>query len=357
MANRGLLVISAVTVFLAAVGCGSGVPASAPAPTAQQLLGAGIAYDPGNGSVIAFGGQQRAGRRIGPSDLTWRWTGDRWQPVATAAPPGRSAALLAAEPSGRGLLLFGGQAETSTLPSCPAPSTPQPCTASGGPSRLLSDTWTFADGTWKHLPAGPGAPQQGELLAGDPAIDAVVLVGQSLAYTPSSTQGTWKRDGNRWSLLSPTSPEQADSMGYDPVSHLLIAYGGMQPSTPSGDAGAAGTLGYSQTWALTGTGWVELHPATIPGRAPGVLTPSPDLRRLLLVTTLGQTWTWTGHDWQRYQAPGATAGRGAAWAGATLAAATDPSRHQVVLLVTSDSASDQTWILSGGRWVRQPATP
>src|ERR1035437_8558999 len=199
----------------------------------------------------------------GPADLPWRWTGDRWQPVATAAPPGRSAALLAAEPSGRGLLLFGGQAETSTLPSCPAPSTPQPCTASGSPSRLLSDTWTFADGTWKHLPAGPGAPQQGELLAGDPAIDAVVLVGQSLAYTPSSTQGTWKRDGNRWSLLSPTSPEQADSMGYDPVSHLLIAYGGMQPSTPSGDAGAAGTLGYSQTWALTGTGWVELHPATI----------------------------------------------------------------------------------------------
>lgn len=104
---------------------------------------------------------------------------------------------------------------------------------------------------------------------------------------------------------------------------------------------------------------MELHPATIPGRAPGVLTPSPDLRRLLLVTTLGQTWTWTGHDWQRYQAPGATAGRGTAWAGATLAAATDPSRHQVMLLVTSDSdsASDQTWILSGGRWVRQPATP
>ena len=198
--------------------------------------------------------------------------------------------------------------------------------------------------------------QQGQLLADDPVIDAVVLVGQSLADTPDGL-GTWKWTGHRWSLLSSTIPQQADSMSYDPVSHRLLAYGGLQPSFPSGDVGAPGTVGYSQTWALTSTGWVELHPRTIPGRAPGVLTPSPDLGRLLLITTPGQTWAWTGQNWERYPARGAPAASRSPWTGATLTAATDPSRHQVVLLVTDDGAADQTWTLSGGAWTHHQATP
>jgi hypothetical protein len=255
--------------------CGTAVPGAAGAagtvapPAAQRLLGAAVAYDPGSGSVIAFGGQDRTGRQIGPSSLTWRWTGERWQPVATPGPPARSSALMAADASGRGLLMFGGRTETFTLPSCPAPSAPgQPCTGSVSPSRLLSDTWTFTAGRWKRLPAGPRQPGQGELLADDPAIGAVVLVGQSLAYTPASLPGTWKWTGRTWSLLSPTIPDQADSMGYDPVSHRLLAYGGMQPSFPKGDMGAPATVGYTQTWALTGAGWVELHPPNTPRGRP-----------------------------------------------------------------------------------------
>ena len=228
---------------------------------------------------------------------------------------------MTAEASGRGLLMFGGRTETFTLP------------------------------------AGPHPPGQGELLADDPAIGAVVLTGQSLAYTPKSLPGTWKWTGLTWSLLSPTTPDQADSMGYDPVSHRLLAYGGMQPSSPPGDVGAPATPGYSQTWALTSAGWVELRPGSTPGRVGGVLTPSPDLRRLLLVTALGQTWTWTGQAWEHYPARDAPAGS-SSWSGATMTAATDPSRHQIVLLVTNDDgAADQTWALSGSTWTRQPATP
>jgi hypothetical protein len=240
---------------------------------------------------------------------------------------------MTAEASGRGLLMFGGQTETFTLPSCQTPSAPgqpQPCTGSVSPSRMLSDTWMFTAGRWKHLPAGPHPPGQGELLADDPAIGAVVLVGQSLAYTPKSLPGTWKWTGHTWSLLSPTIPGQVGSMGYDPVSHRLLAYGGMQPLFPSSDVGAAATLGYSQTCALTDAGWAELHPSTTPGRVDGVLTASPDLRRLLLVTALGQTWTWTGQTWEHYPARDAPAGS-SSWNGTTLTAATDPSRHQIVL--------------------------
>jgi hypothetical protein len=192
-------------------------------------------------------------------------------------------------------------------------------------------------------------------MAADPAIGAVVLVGQARAATPGGL-GTWEWTGRTWSLLSPTTPDQADSMGYDPVSHRLLAYGGTQPSSPSGNADAAGTVGYSQTSALTGTGWVQLHPPSTPGRTAGVLTVSPDLRRLLLVTALGQTWTWTGQTWQHYPARNAPAGS-SSWSGATMTAATDPSRHQIVLLVTNDGAADQTWTLSNGTWTRQTATP
>jgi hypothetical protein len=306
--------------------------------------------------VIAFGGQHRAGRQIGPSAVTWQWTGERWQPVATGAPPARSAALMATEPSGRGLLLSGGRAATYTLPSCPTPYSPgQPCTASVSPSRLLSDTWAFADGNWRRLPGGPRTPAQGQMLAGDPALDAVVLTGQSRASGLGDVSGTWAWTGRGWSLLSASNPEQADSMAYDPVSGRLLAYGGRQPYSPPADAGAPSTPGYTQTWAFTGAGWTQLHVATNPGRVAGVLTLSPDLSRLLLITDLGQVWAWTGQRWQSY--PTRDDPAASTFTDATLAAATDPSRHQVVLLVTNDQADDQTWTLTGNTWAQHQATP
>jgi hypothetical protein len=48
---------------------------------------------------------------------------------------------------------------------------------------------------------------------------------------------------------------------------------------------------------------------------------------------------------------------GPAWTGAILGAATGPALHQIVLLVTSDGADDQTLTLSGGTWMRHQATP
>jgi hypothetical protein len=44
-------------------------------------------------------------------------------------------------------------------------------------------------------------------------------------------------------------------------------------------------------------------------------------------------------------------------AGVTPAAATDPALHRIVLLVTSESADDQTWTLSGDTRVRHQAAP
>jgi hypothetical protein len=220
----------------------------------------------------------------------------------------------------------------------------------------LSDTWEFTGGVWRQLAADGGIPQQGELIASDPALDAVVLVGQSLAYTASSVPGTWKWTSQGWSQISATTPTGTQSLGYDPLSHRLLAYGGQAPFTPERGLGQSST-GYSRTWAFDGSQWQELHPVTTPDRAPGTLTASPDGRLLMLINTSGQTWTWTGQDWQRYPTHGGPAADHSPWNDTTLSAATSPSRDQIVLLATGSSTNDQTWTLHGNEWTNQPATP
>lgn len=125
-----------------------------------------------------------------------------------------------------------------------------------------------------------------------------MLVGQSLANNTQGVPGTWKWTGYRWSLLSRTSPAAADTAGYDPVSHRLLAYGAQAPFTPGSGMGAPSSPGYCRTWAFNGRRWSELGPVTTPDRAPGVLTASPDGRRLLLINTRSHTWVWTSRDWQ-----------------------------------------------------------
>lgn len=355
--------LAGMVVLAALAGCGTQATSRVPAPAAQRLLGAGIAFDPGSG-VIAFGGQQRTAQQVKPSAAMWRWTGGRWQPVTVKARPGaRTRPLLVSGP--RGLLLFGGYWSSwqTTLASCH----PQPDSGSGqaacagsatiSPVRALSDTWAFTRGVWKQVAPGGQVPRVGQLLADDPGLGTVVLVGQSLYSSSLSRSGTWRWAGHHWSLLSATSPDGADSLGFDPVSHRLLAYAGMRPSGPNVPPDAPVTLGYSHTWAFTAAGWAQLHPPSPPARAPGVLTMSPDGRRLLLITTLAQTWAWTGRTWRRYRTRGGPPAHDSPWTGTTLSAAADTSRHQIVLLVTSDNANDQTWTLHGHTWTHHPGTP
>lgn len=71
MLNKARLLISAGMLCVAGLaGCAAPTPGTVAPPAAQRLLGAVVASDPGSGSVIAFGGQGRRGRQIGPSSLT-----------------------------------------------------------------------------------------------------------------------------------------------------------------------------------------------------------------------------------------------------------------------------------------------
>lgn len=163
--------------------------------------------------------------------------------------------------------------------------------------------------------------------------------------------------GRNWRLLSLSSPKTADTVGYDPISHRLLAYGGREPATPPAGAGAPTTPGYSSTWAFSGTHWVELHPPTTPDRALGVLTPSPDGQHLLLINTRGKTWTWTGQDWQYHPTHGNPFPSRSPRNDIALSAATDPAQGQIVLLTTGSADNDETWTLHDDKWTRHPRTP
>lgn len=354
--SLGLLLVAGL------VGCGNARPAVT-APTVQRLYGDQIVFDADTNGVIAFGGKGRTPGQVAPSATLWRWTADRWTPVtAPVAPPARSAALLAADPRSHALLLYGGSTETVVIPSCPPSQADQSgqaaCVGAVSPHRELSDTWRFANRSWKRLASDGSVPQAGRLLATDPSLGTFVLVGHTLANVASvqDTPGTWKWTGRSWSLLSPTAPDGASSLAYDPVSHRLLAYGGQQPIKAAPGMGMANSPGYSRTWTFTGKRWAELRPPTTPDPASGVLTATPDGTRLLLINTSGQTWTWTGQTWQRQPTHGAPTGGHFQWS-TPLSAAADPSHDQVVLLAADSNGNDQTWTLHAGTWTRHPGTP
>lgn len=347
-----VLLVAGLALLTTACGPAEGRTAGARASRMQRLLGAGLAYDAGAGAVVAFGGQSRHGRVIGPSRVTWRWTGDRWERMpVTLAPPARSQALLATDPTTGRPVLFGGQAESHTMPSCPPPSPgpgQQACVGSVSPVRVLEDTWELRGRGWRRLAGGGQAPLQGRLLGSDPARGDVILVGGP-AMSTSGSDGTWAWRGGRWALRSPTAPEGATTMAFDPVSRRLVAYGGQAPFTPAPGMGAPAMRGYSRTWVLGRRGWAEVSPATSPARSPGVLTASPDGSALLLVQSTGATWAWTGSDWRRHPTVGHPPG-------AVLAAATDPTRREVVLLVGT-ATGDATWTLRDGEWTNHGRAP
>lgn len=345
-----------------AAGCGQialteGGPRPAP-PSA--MTGAALVFDADLNAVVAVGGPAAPAQ---PALRTWSWDGHRWQQTdLDNRPPPRTAPLVASDPSG-GVLLVGGQTGGTSTTSCRPnpPSTtgggqPALCTGVATPVHQLSDVWSLPGHAWIRLAPPETVPPQGQLLAAEPALHTVVLVGRSRAFTPSATTGTWRWTDHGWSLMTTSSPQAAGSMAADPVTGKLIAYGGQEPFTPGPSMGGASTGGYSRTWQLTDSGWLELHLATVPERAQGVLTAGADGTRLLLITTTGHAWTWTGSTWQTYKITNAR-DAAASWQGSLLTAASGPRRRQVMVLSTGGKRGDTTWTLSDHAWQEQPTTP
>ncbi len=216
-------------------------PSVAPSPRA----GAALSYDARDGTVVLFGGFNRSG----PLGDTWDFLNGTWTELNTpTAPTSRGFASLTYDSTvGDGyLVLFGGRNNYGTL----------------------SDTWTFEQGQWTHLPATSPSPS-GRSEAGmayDGHDGCVLLFGgmnqTALAHTPIPTPGkvtylndTWKFVGGTWSAVpTGTAPAPRSNFAFvysaNGTTGSVLLFGGTNLSKP---------VDFSDTWSFSDGVWTQLH--------------------------------------------------------------------------------------------------
>lgn len=105
----------------------------------------GMTFDPEMGAVLLFGGFSAS---LGFLSDTWLFTGGSWVRLSTpVAPPAREKASLIYDGAEEAVVLFGGDI-------CPVGCGPT------RPLRLLNDTWTFQDGSWRNVTETRSPPPQ-----------------------------------------------------------------------------------------------------------------------------------------------------------------------------------------------------
>lgn len=326
---------------------------------ASALTGAGLGYDPLGRRVLAFGDvtttQVGATTSTGVGSPTYAWTvSTGWRLLnPTRSPGARSGALLAVS-AGR-LLLLDGAVNTSSTTPCPSSSpsvSPDGNTVTQGcssmltvsPARTPGDSWSWQGTSWQPARAR-GLPASGQSAVDDPALHGVVLVastsrGNTMDLT-HDVQGTWllPDTGLRsWRLLSRTQPAGGQP-AFDPHTGQLVAYTGNQAFTAGPRVGAPNRPGASSTSVLRAGRWLTL-PGVTAEDAGGVIATDPRTGRVLLLTDLGHTFTWTGTGWHRQDTPGPTGTRGVP------VLVTDPA-ERLILALFSDGPKPSAWTWTG----------
>jgi hypothetical protein len=248
-----------------------------PGPAAPSGLiprgGAALAYHPGLGKLVLFGG---IGDRWPPLADTWLFDGTAWTP-GPAAPPGlegRSGAQMAYLPEIDRLVLFGGSSLTPR-----------------------NDTWFFDGTEWT-----PGPPTPPEVLprlffgmAHDPVAGKLFVAGGSGGID------TWSFDGTEWtpgpSLLG-VGPKERVRIAYDPQLESMLLFSGLGPALPNDDL-----------WRLRNGAWekipnADVNPGWPPPRVDGAVLWNPSQDAFMVfggiasgdVGTTGLKDTWFFRD-------------------------------------------------------------
>jgi len=276
----------------------------------------GIAYDPYEGRVILFGGENASG----PLGDTWAYRNGSWSQVLTSPEPSpREWPAMAYDPVDNYVVLFGGY-DNGTY---------------------LNDTWTFQSGSWTELtPSVSPAARAGASFAYDARDGYMLLFGGRNAT--HYFNDTWEFLGGTWTRL-PTKgsvpPLAWSGMVYDTATYSVVLFGGQNAS------------GYSnQTWRYEAGTWKLLAFKTNPlGRSQAAMAYDPVIREIVLFggtdgSLLSDTWTFNG-TWNLVSGPGPSARVGAyvTFDGAA-------SDNYVVLMGGNNSTRDyrvSTWSFSG----------
>ena len=168
-----------------------------------------MAYDPINGTVLMFGGQDANGRL----NETWSWNGSDWTLLSPATVPGiRERAAMTTMITAGEILMFGGNP--------------------GGGSEL-GDTWRWNGVDWVQvltatIPYGTGTRNAG--MAYDVSRDRIVLAGGVTGGV--FRNNTWEFDGVDWidrgasPMTARTFPAIAYSIGLGKT-FLFSGFGGV----------------------------------------------------------------------------------------------------------------------------------
>lgn len=165
-----------------------------------------------------------------------------------------------------------------------------------------SDTWLFAHGLWHQLTYNSTATHPSGRWRGGFAYDAhdgyAVLFGGTDS-TGAALSDTWEFHNNSWTKLSPSgSPpgRYRTSMAYDAGDGYVVMFGGCTSSCPASD-----------TWRYVNDSWKSLSLTTHPsGRVYPMIVSDPVDNGLLLfgggVTSgvgpyMSDTWTFASGNW------------------------------------------------------------
>lgn len=259
--------------------------ASGSAPGPLATAGAAAAYDPALGGTIVFGG---CASRACPNNATWLFAGGAWTnltPTAGPAPPARTNASLVYDPPAGALVLFGGLS---------------------GSNHPLSDTWTFANGTWSvwaALPAHPSARWGAAVTVFTNAtFTELLLFGgcpQSTCTGPAGDTWTWTPTAGWVQLLPATSPAPVGgaALSMDTADGYAVLVGG---GTDSPAAGWSCPGGY---WTFANGSWTSHVLGSPPARAFATMTMDGSTSELLLfggvngTTRYNDSWSFARGSW------------------------------------------------------------
>ncbi len=201
-----------------------------------------MAYDPGLGSTVLFGGLKAYGSGVYRED-TWMHTDGTWKQVTTgSAPQGRAYTPLAYDGNLGQVVLYGG------------------CSGSQC-GTLHSDMWAFDGTQWTLLSVdGNAGPRAQHGLAYDQRSEELVMFGGAGGLTGHLE--TCRFDGNAWScvLLNPSPPPRLQpALAYDVVRMEVVLFGGWDFDND---------VFLNDTWVLDADGWHERTPTpSPPGRS------------------------------------------------------------------------------------------
>ena len=228
----------------------------------------GMAYNPGTGNTIMFGGDT-LGFPAGTVNETWSYNASGWTQLSPTASPGATAGIDLAYGVNSGVMVMYGGTPPGFF---------------GGPA--LDETWTFDGTTWTQVfPTNTPGGLAHYSMCYDNARDVAVLYGGmfSTQLVGDSNQ-TWEWNGTNWTQVvgaSQPGPLERAAMCYHDGIGRTVMFGGID--VLSG--------GVDTVWLFDGTTWTA---APITGTGPVARTGacmSYDSTSQVIIMSGGQDFT------------------------------------------------------------------